>query len=274
MAVLLTSLTCFAILLGVNSASYQNVYKNDQDPKSESDLRRHLFQNYDKLVRPVKNSADQISVAVGMTPLYVRELDEKNQAIVLDSWLMVKWTDEYLVWEPSQFGNLSVLNVPSTEVWRPDISNYPAISDSDLFPNPRSNVLLYNNGDVLWVPLFQFKSRCPLSKTKKVITCNLKIGSWTFSEPLLDVQLYNDKVDLTNFSDQNPDWKLVEVVQDRVSKHYPCCVEAYPSINFNVTVKRRTNEALPGTPISLQDIVIPDRYSSFGGGGGSEFLGR
>jgi len=262
MVALFAFLVCLAISIGVNSASYQNDYKNYQGPKSESDLRHYLFRNYDKFVRPVKNPADRISASVGISPLYVRELSEQDQVIVMDSWILMKWTDEYLTWEPSQFGNQSILRVPSTEVWRPDFSNYKAVTDSDLFPNPGANVLIYNNGVVMWVPVFPIRSRCPSTKTKNTVTCNIQIGSWTFSENELDIQLYAEKMDLSEFTDNNPDWKLMDMVPERVAKYYPCCKEAYPLLQVNVTLKRRnaieSNEVLQESPINLQDFVLTD----------------
>ncbi|GBN17533.1 hypothetical protein AVEN_164982-1, partial [Araneus ventricosus] len=47
-------------------------------------------------------------------------------------------------------------------------------------------------------------------------------------------------VDISDFDDSNPDWKLVSVKSDRQSKFYPCCPgEDYPVLHFNVTLKRR-----------------------------------
>lgn len=34
------------------------------------------------------------------------------------------WYDYKLMWEPSEYGEVSMLHVPSDHIWRPDISLY------------------------------------------------------------------------------------------------------------------------------------------------------
>ncbi|XP_054706148.1 neuronal acetylcholine receptor subunit alpha-7-like [Uloborus diversus] len=217
--------------------------KDEEFHASERDLRREIFENYDKLVRPVKSPSTSIQFSVNLTPLQVKEVDEYNQFIVLDSWMVMKWTDDYLKWDLADY-NISVLRLPASEVWKPDLSLYSATPDTSLFPITQTQVLVYNNGDVLWVPPYTIKSRCPMSSLKKnhkgIIECCIKFGSWTYSENELDLQLQAKKVDVSNFLDIHPEWKLVHVLSERKNKKYPCCVEKYPSVEFNITMRRRS----------------------------------
>ncbi|GBL87183.1 Acetylcholine receptor subunit alpha-like 2 [Araneus ventricosus] len=208
---------------------------------SERDLRSHIFANYDKFVRPVSHPDNTITVETGITPLSIRELDTKTQVLVLDTYMFMKWNDDFLKWDPSEFNNITALRVPNSLVWKPDLAIYTTSPGDALFPTSNTNVIVYHNGSVLWVPFYTIKSRCPLLKKqeKNYFECVIKVGSWTYSGKLLNPQLYTPEVDLSNFEDSNPDWKLVTIKSDRQSKFYPCCPEDYPLMHFNVTLKRR-----------------------------------
>ncbi|XP_054707560.1 neuronal acetylcholine receptor subunit alpha-7-like [Uloborus diversus] len=242
--VALGALNFLFLVIGVSSAAS---VKDVDNQGTARDLRRELFQNYDKLVRPVKKPSTSIPFSVDLAPLQLNAVDEYNQVIVLDSWMKLKWSDEFLKWDLDDY-NITSLRLPASEVWKPDLALYTGTPDTSLFPITHTQVLVYNNGDVLWVPPYTIKSRCPMPDLKKnhkgVIECCIKFGSWTYSENELDLQLLSKKVDLTNFYDIHPDWKLVHVISERKSKKYPCCVEKYPSVEFNITLRRRISNLI------------------------------
>ncbi|KAF8793926.1 acetylcholine receptor subunit alpha-L1-like [Argiope bruennichi] len=229
----------FALLGCLVASSVTNI--SAKRVYSEKDLRRHIFADYDKFVRPAAHPDSTITVSTGITPLSIRELDTKTQVLVMDTYMLMKWNDDFLKWDPSEFNNITELRLPNSLVWKPDLSVYTASRDDALFPTSPTNVIVDHNGSVLWVPYFTIKSRCPLKKQgKNYFECVIKIGSWTYSGKLLNPQLDTSEVDLSNFEDSNPSWKLVTIKSDRQSQFYPCCPgEDYPAIHFNVTLKRR-----------------------------------
>nr|ARU12131.1 acetylcholine-binding protein 2 [Pardosa pseudoannulata] len=215
--------------------------------KSERELRRDIFNGYDKLVRPVKKATTAVPVKISISPLSLRSMNEKNQIISLEAWMMLTWMDEYLRWDPSDYDNITELRISPTEIWKPDIALYTASPDTSLFPVVHTEAIVYNNGMIIWVPPFTINSRCPIpfrsyvSVSRTFVDCNIRMGSWTYSGKMVDLQLSTDKVDLTNFQDYNYEWKLVKIVSNRESKLYPCCADEYPHVNFNVTLKKRNH---------------------------------
>jgi nicotinic acetylcholine receptor len=39
-------------------------------------------------------------------------------------WLDQEWDDELLAWNPSDFGNISIIRIPCDKIWLPDIVLY------------------------------------------------------------------------------------------------------------------------------------------------------
>ncbi|GFQ97439.1 acetylcholine receptor subunit alpha-like 2 [Trichonephila clavata] len=114
-------------------------------------------------------------------------------------------------------------------------------SDDSLFPRSNFRANIFPDGKVFWIPAFTIKNRCPRLKKQETsyYVCSIRIGSWTYSVNLMDIQLINEFVPLNNFQDTNPKWILINAMTNRESKHYPCCVEDYRLINLNITLRRR-----------------------------------
>ena len=64
-----------------------------------------------------------------MCPLYTKQ-DEKNQIITTNCWLNQNWLDPKLTWDPRKYANITVIGVPYTDVWKPDVVLYNTLVDS------------------------------------------------------------------------------------------------------------------------------------------------
>ncbi|KAG3294735.1 cholinergic receptor nicotinic beta 3 subunit, transcript variant X2 [Ictidomys tridecemlineatus] len=89
--------------------------------ENEDALLRHLFQGYQKWVRPVLNSNDTIKVYFGLKISQLVDVDEKNQLMTTNVWLKQEWTDHKLRWNPDEYGGIHSIKVPSESLWLPDI---------------------------------------------------------------------------------------------------------------------------------------------------------
>lgn len=89
---------------------------------------------------------------------------------------------------------------------RDDIRNIISSADGNYEVRYKSNVLIYPNGEVLWVPPAIYQSSCTIDVTYFPFdqqTCIMKFGSWTFNGDQVSLALYNDK----NFVDLSDYWK-------------------------------------------------------------------
>lgn len=160
----------------------------------------------------------------------------------MSSSFMQNWGDEKLQWDPANYGNMTTLHLANHEVWQPDIVLYNTASDIEHYGN--TQVIVYNNGVVLWVPPTQFESYCELDLTYwpyDTQQCAMRMGSWTQHGEQIDLGLFNTTIDLTAILIKSNEWQITNTSVAREVTTYPCCLEPYVSVRFNITLRRRPN---------------------------------
>ncbi|KAG8238154.1 hypothetical protein J437_LFUL016517 [Ladona fulva] len=134
----------------------------------------------------------------------------------------------------------------------------------------KSNVLIYPNGEVLWVPPAIYQKSYPLPEDSSCTidvtyfpfdqqTCIMKFGSWTFNGDQVSLQLYNNKnfVDLSDYW-KSGTWDIIEVPA------YLNIYEGTPTetdITFYIIIRRKTlfytvNLILPTVLISFLCVLV------------------
>ncbi|XP_026468010.1 acetylcholine receptor subunit alpha-like [Ctenocephalides felis] len=83
-----------------------------------------LLSNYNKLVRPVVNVTDALTVKIKLKLSQLIDVNLKNQIMTTNLWVEQSWYDYKLKWEPKEYGGVEMLHVPSDHIWRPDIVLY------------------------------------------------------------------------------------------------------------------------------------------------------
>lgn len=83
-----------------------------------------LLSNYNKLVRPVVNVTDALTVRIKLKLSQLIDVNLKNQIMTTNLWVEQTWYDYKLKWEPKEYGGVEMLHVPSDHIWRPDIVLY------------------------------------------------------------------------------------------------------------------------------------------------------
>ncbi|EZA62225.1 Acetylcholine receptor subunit beta-like protein [Ooceraea biroi] len=169
--------------------------------EDEERLVRDLFRGYNKLIRPVQNMTEKVHVRFGLAFVQLINVasiscfNEKNQIMKSNVWLRFVWMDYQLQWDEADYGGIGVLRLPPDKVWKPDIVLFNN-ADGNYEVRYKSNVLIYPNGEVLWVPPAIYQSSCTIDVTYFPFdqqTCIMKFGSWTFNGDQVSLALYNDK---------------------------------------------------------------------------------
>ncbi|VDM25560.1 unnamed protein product [Toxocara canis] len=138
---------------------------------------RDLLANYSHLVRPVQNSSE---------PLRVR------MRVYLQQIIGVIWTDYRLSWNPAKYNEITSVRFSSGSfIWQPDILLYNS-ADESFDSTYKSNLVVYNNGQINWIPPGIFRASCRIDITWFPFddqSCYLKFGSWTYNGFAIDLQI-------------------------------------------------------------------------------------
>ncbi|XP_055335168.1 acetylcholine receptor subunit alpha-type unc-63-like [Paramacrobiotus metropolitanus] len=231
-----------------------------------------LMKDYNKLIRPVRSNTGTLNVSLGLKLTQLIDVDEVNQVITTNVWVRQEWNDYKLSWDPKEYGNITVLYIPSEYMWLPDIVLYNN-ADGNYEVTLMTKVEVRSNGDVRWEPPAIYKSYClinveffPYDEQK----CKMKFGSWTYDGWAVDLKpirgYHNDSVDIAigmDLSEYYPsiEWDIIAVPARRHTIYYPCCTEPYPDITFTIIIRRKTlfftvNLISPCVAISFLTILV------------------
>ena len=106
---------------------YSNLLANYD--RSQKDAGRILmdvneFLNIFRLIRPVANNSDRLTVHMRLKLSQVIGVDMRRQILTTNVWVEQEWEDYKLTWNPEDYGGVKFLHVPSQDIWLPDIVLY------------------------------------------------------------------------------------------------------------------------------------------------------
>jgi len=252
----------------------------DKGADSNPDAKR-LYDNllrrsgYNKLIRPVGNNTDKLTVRLGLRLSQLIDVDEKNQIMTTNVWLTQEWDDYKLKWNPEDYGGVDRLYVPSEEIWLPDIVLYNN-ADGNYEVTLMTKAMLTCTGTVFWEPPVIYKSSCQMDTEffpYDEQLCIMKFGSWTYDGHQVDLKHIEQEASgvgdldvITKGIDTkgyylSSEWDLLTVPAKKNEKYYTCCSEPYPDITFNITIRRKTlfhtvNLILPCVAISFLTVLV------------------
>ncbi|KAK2181623.1 hypothetical protein NP493_389g03107 [Ridgeia piscesae] len=241
------SATTFLVLC---LASLSN--SNDDARRLYDDLLRK--DRYNRLIRPVSNSADKLTVKMGLKLAQVLDVNERYQVITTNMFVIQQWNDTGLQWHPVEYGGVKTLFVPSESIWLPDLVLYNN-ADGDYTVTIMTKATLSYSGTVRWEPPVIFKSFCQMDVEFfpfDIQKCHMKFGSWSYDILKVDIfhmwqerlgvadlDIIDSAIDLVDFH-RSVEWELLTAVAKKNIVKYPCCDELYPDITFNLTLRRKT----------------------------------
>lgn len=146
------------------------------------------------------------------------------------------------------------------EVWQPDIVLYNN-AGANLDHYGQTMLLLFNNGEVLWVPPAQLSVFCELDLTYwpfDTQNCSFVLGSWTYHGLALDIDRDEKSPVELELQIENSEWQVQNVASYRHDKYYSCCTESYPDITYSIQIQRRsaTYKTLVLTPSTVIVLLI------------------
>lgn len=152
------------------------------------------------------------------------------------------------------------MHIAEHEIWQPDIVLYNN-AGANMDHYGQTNLIVYNSGEVLWVPPAQLSVFCELDLTYwpyDTQNCSFVLGSWTYHGLALDLDRDHLSPHDVELQIENSEWKVLNVSSYRHDKMYACCAESYPDVTYSVEIQRRspTYRAVVFTPATVVVLLI------------------
>ncbi|KAF5271293.1 hypothetical protein FQR65_LT05308 [Abscondita terminalis] len=161
-------------------------------------LRHHLLFYYDPYVRPVLQTSDLTVVKMILKLNYI-SLDEYKSVLQLRGTTKLEWKDEKIVWNPSEYGNISSMHLVGRQIWRPDFVVYNAINTMGRDVLGDSIMVVTNDGSVEWNPSINIKAWCNITDLGHwpidTHACLISMGVWNEFE-FLQLHLNKEESDI------------------------------------------------------------------------------
>lgn len=213
--------------------------------KAESDLtrlRQKILKDYNVDLRPVIDDNDTTTVRLAYYIKHILQLDEKSETLTTQGIIAVSWTDQHLVWNPTEFGNTTRINLGDHEIWQPDIFLFYSAGKNSLDQGRDTLLTVLSNGRVVWYPEANYDVPCqtdykyfPYDQHK----CELEFGSWSHDGDSLhlitreDFKMEFDKV-------TGSEWKLVAYTYN-TTMYYMATQYPYNTINLTLWIQRTSS---------------------------------
>ncbi|XP_038196292.1 acetylcholine receptor subunit delta isoform X2 [Arvicola amphibius] len=221
----------------------------------EQRLIQHLFKEkgYRKELRPVAHKEDRVDVAISLTLSNLISLKEVEETLTTNVWMDHAWMDSRLQWDANDFGNITILRLPSDMVWLPEIV-LENNNDGSFKVSYACNVLVSNSGSVTWLPPTIFRSSCPISVTYFPFdwqNCSLKFSSLKYTAKEITLSLMQQEedghaypiewiiIDPEGFT-ENGEWEIVHrAAKVNVDPSVPMDSTNHQDITFYLIIRRK-----------------------------------
>ncbi|XP_044756115.1 acetylcholine receptor subunit beta-like 2 [Coccinella septempunctata] len=271
MAMLLKFASVFIFMLVVFTNDVSANIKHIEANPDTKRLYDDLLSNYNRLIRPVINHTETLTVWLGLKLSQLIEMNLKNQIMTTNLWVVQKWYDYKLRWDPEEYGGVEMLYVPSEHIWLPDIVLFNN-ADGNYEVTLMTKAVLSYTGEVIWKPPSIYKSSCEINVQYFPFdeqSCLMKFGSWTYNGKQVDLKhidqvagsnIVKVGIDLSEFY-LSVEWDLLAVPATRNEEYYPCCPEPYADITFKITMRRKTlfytvNLIIPCVGITFLTVLV------------------
>ncbi|XP_035210807.1 acetylcholine receptor subunit alpha-like [Stegodyphus dumicola] len=234
-------------------------------------LHDDLLSDYNRLIRPVGNHSHKVTVHLGLKLSQLIDINLKHQVMTTNVWVEQTWHDYKLKWDPSHYGGVEMIHVPAEHIWLPDIVLFNN-ADGNYEVTLMTKATVYYSGEIVWKPPALYKSTCEIDVEYFPFdeqSCLMKFGSWTYDGYEVDLRHVKQEegsslvplgIDMSEFY-KSVEWDILLVPAKYNEEYYDCCVEPYPDITFNITMRRKTlfytvNLIIPCVGISFLTVLV------------------
>uniref|UniRef100_A0A674NQ14 Cholinergic receptor nicotinic beta 4 subunit n=1 Tax=Takifugu rubripes TaxID=31033 RepID=A0A674NQ14_TAKRU len=228
-----------APILSLNSLIYHGVPSGCRCADSEERLMNWLLgkNRYNPLIRPASNRTERVPVKLQVSLAQLISVNEREQIMTTNLWLMQHWVDYRLSWDPAKYEGINKLRIPSRLIWLPDIVLYNN-ADGTYEVTVFTNAIVLFNGSINWLPPAIYKSACKIEVKHFPFdqqNCTLKFRSWTYDRTEIDLVLKTDAASMDDFTPSG-EWDILALPGRRTVNPLD---PTYVDLTYDFIIKRK-----------------------------------
>ncbi|XP_041477022.1 neuronal acetylcholine receptor subunit alpha-10-like isoform X1 [Lytechinus variegatus] len=217
-----------------------------------------LFKNYTKVLRPVRKFSTSIDLEMMLLLSQVIHLDERMQTLKVNVWMTFNWKDEFMMWDPTEYGNITDLKIASELVWMPDVVLYNNAANEYKDFMRDEIVVITNEGHVNWAAPKIISSYCSINvKTFPFDEqqCLMKFGPWQHEGK--ELRIWGGGSGDASVYNSDGQWDILDMTAKSDEVEYPDAPgKTYTDVTYTIRFKRRPlyyvfNLILPCTFVSM-----------------------
>ncbi|KAL3867594.1 hypothetical protein ACJMK2_040477 [Sinanodonta woodiana] len=223
-----------------------------QTMNDSAQLIADLLNGYNKLVRPVSDQSDAVSLNISMDLVAVQELDEVLAKFSIVAVIYISWVDIRMTWDSSNYNGVYTTTIPVSNVWAPKLLVGNSFRKIEPIGGDWMSVRYYESGTALYAPGDVFETTCSIDVTFypfDIQTCKILLVPWGSLPSEIALQSSSDYVLKTYFS-ANGEW---EVISTSVAIEENSSLSL---IQFNIKMKRRPT-------FFLINVILPIIFMGF-----------
>uniref|UniRef100_A0A914E3F6 Uncharacterized protein n=1 Tax=Acrobeloides nanus TaxID=290746 RepID=A0A914E3F6_9BILA len=211
-----------------------------------------------------------MSVKLSMELYQIIEVNEPQQYVMLNAWIVERWNDQKLYWKKDKFDGIEEIILPKDSIWIPDTTLYNSLlmNDEDtrrvintkitLLPDEKNTLV-----ELLYPTLYKFSCNLDLRYFPfDTQACKMTFGSWIYDMVGIDYYPYNSTNNAFGITNciENEGWKILGTKVLRKEVKYQCCANKYVLLEFVLYIQRKplfyiANLVTPTAIITLIAII-------------------
>eukprot|EP00794_Sanderia_malayensis_P009231 gene9231-10205_t len=216
----------------------------------DEDLLTKLLTGYKVQSRPAISNKKPVLVDFDMKLEKLVKLDIKDQILIANTRITIRWYDPRLTWKRSEHNGTDTLHIPNSLVWTPDILLHnTAVQNSqgttDVF---KAGLNVRYNGIINWMSSVTVLASCgldikwfPFDKQ----TCVLSFGSMSYTKEKIQLVFRKKPAFLKDMEApvyyNSGDWVMTNVSSEVIDVKYECCMNNFSVIEYTLKWKRLTS---------------------------------
>ncbi|KAL3843078.1 hypothetical protein ACJMK2_021033 [Sinanodonta woodiana] len=242
-----TVLVSFCITLAVYGQTMNDSTKLIED----------LLNGYDKMVRPIVDQSQPVSLNISMDLVAIQEFDEVLEKFSVVAIIYITWMDPRMMWNPLNYNGLYTTTIPVSNIWTPMLIVGNSFDKIEPIGGDWMTARYYANGVSVYSPGNVFQTTCSVDVTFYPFdtqSCKVMLIPWG-SLPNEIALKSNSDVVLKSFFSENGEWEILSTSVALAETN------TFSLIQFNIKMKRRptfflVNVILPIIFMGLLNIMV------------------